>query len=111
MESPPFIPSPPSSMSSDDSYFTPQICTNSTLQPSELNLHIIYQSQQSRPYPRPVLMSSKGSINLSNVSPAESSAPLPIPWPATPVPPAMSPRTTQTVLATNDDIDAELLRS
>src|SRR6266850_827971 len=56
-------------------------------------------------------MLSKGSINLSNVSPAESSAPLPIPRPATPVPPAMSPRMTQTILATNDDIDAELLRS
>src|SRR6267142_1016190 len=103
MESPPFIPDPPSSTSSDDSYFTPQICTDSTLQPPELNLCAIYQSQRSRPYPRPVLMSSKGSINLSNVSPAESSAPLPIPRPVTPIPPAMSPRTTQTVLATNDD--------
>src|SRR6266850_1144229 len=109
MESPPSIPDPPSSTSSDDSYFTPQICTDSTLQPPELDLRAIYQSQRSRPYPRPVLMSSKGSINLSNVSPAESSAPLPIPRPATPAPPAMSPRTTQTVLATNDDIDADLL--
>src|SRR6267142_5645275 len=36
MESPPFIPSPPSSTSSNDSYFAPQICTNSTLQPPEL---------------------------------------------------------------------------
>src|SRR6267142_4678863 len=111
MESPPFIPSPPSSTSSNDSYFTPQICTDTTLQPPELDLRTIYRSQQSHPYPRPVHMSSNGSINLSNVSPAESSAPLPIPHPATPAPPAMSPRTTQTVLATNDDIDAELLRS
>src|SRR6267142_1812088 len=111
MESPPFIPNPPNSMSSTDSYFTPQICTDSTLQPPELDLRAIYRSQRSRPYPRPVLMSSKGSINLSNVSPAESSAPLPIPHPATPKPPAMSPRTTQTILATNDDLDAELLRS
>src|SRR6267142_1727964 len=111
MESPPFIPSPPSSTSSNDSYFTPQICTNSMLQPPELDLRAIYRSQRSRPYPRPVQMSSGGSINLSNVSPTESSAPLPIPRPATPVPPAMSPRTTQTILATNDDLDATLLRS
>src|SRR6266850_4213139 len=111
MESPPFIPSPPSSTSSNDSYFAPQIDTNSTLQPPELDLRRIYRSQRSHPYPRPVPMSSSGSINLSNVSPAESSAPLPIPRPATPVPPAMSPRMTQTILATNDDIDAELLRS
>src|SRR6266850_2707525 len=56
-------------------------------------------------------MSSSGSINLSNVSPTESSAPLPIPRPATPSPPAMLPRTTQSILATNDNIDTVLLRS
>src|SRR6266850_3014619 len=111
MESPPFIPSPPSSTSSNDSYFVPQICTDTMSQPPELDLHTIYRSQRSCPYPRPVLMSSNGSINLSNVSPAESSAPLPIPHPATPAPPAMSPRTTQTILATNNNIDAVLLRS
>src|SRR6266850_2202668 len=111
MESPPFIPNPPSSTSSNDSYFAPQICTNSTLQPPELDLRRIYRSQRSRPYPRLAPMSSAGSINLSNVSPAESSAPLPIPRPATPVPPTMSPRTTQTILATNDDLDAVVLRS
>src|SRR6267142_1289777 len=111
MESPPFIPSPPSSTSSHDSYFAPQIWNNSMLQPPELDLRRIYRSQRSRPYPRPVQMSSAGSINLSNVSPAESSAPLPIPRPATPVPPAMSPRTTQTILANNDDLDAVVLRS
>src|SRR5882672_49397 len=111
MESPPFIPDPPSSTSSDDSYFTPQICADSTLQPPELDLRAIYQSQRSRPYPRPVLMSSSGSINLSNISPAESSAPLPIPHPATPAPPAMSPRTIQSTLATNDNINAMLLRA
>src|SRR6266850_897280 len=53
-------------------------------------------------------MSSGESINLSNVSPAESSAPLPIPRPATPAPPAMLPRTTQATLAANPDIDAIL---
>src|SRR6267142_1897816 len=111
MESPPFIPSPPSTTSSDDLYFEPQICTDTMLQPPELDLQAIYRSQRSCPYPRPILMSSGGSINLSNVLPAESSAPLPIPRPATPIPPAMSPRTTQTVLATNDDLDAILLRS
>src|SRR6267142_560798 len=111
MESPPFIPSPPSLTSSDDSYFVPQICTDTTPRPPELDLRAIYRSQRSRPYPRPVLMSSSGSINLSNVSPAESSVPLPIPRPATPAPPAMSPRTTQTILATNDDLDAVLLQS
>src|SRR6266850_7196038 len=111
MESPPFIPNPPSSTSSNDLYFAPQMCTDSTLQPPELDLQAIYRSQRSRPYPRPVPMPSGASINLSNVSPAESSAPLPIPCPATPVPPAMSPRTTQTILATNDDLDTVVLRS
>src|SRR6267142_2030825 len=56
-------------------------------------------------------MLSSGSINLSNVSPAESSAPLPIPCPATPIPPAMSPRTIQSTLAANNNIDATLLHS
>src|SRR6266850_3455652 len=56
-------------------------------------------------------MSSSGSINLSNVSPAESSVPLPIPHPATPAAPAMSPRTTQSTLAANDDIDTVLLHA
>src|SRR6267142_338639 len=54
-------------------------------------------------------MSSISSINLSNISPAESSAPLPIPCPATPHPPAMSPHTMQSTLAANPDINAELL--
>src|SRR6267142_2262728 len=111
MESPPFIPSPPSSMSSNDLYFVPQICTNTMPQPPELDLCTIYRSQRSRPYPRPILMSSSVSINLSSVSPAESSAPLPIPRPATPIPPAMLPRTIQSTLATNHDIDAVLLRT
>src|SRR6267142_376497 len=111
MESPPFIPSPPSSTSSNDSYFAPQIYTNTTSQPPELNLRAIYRSQRSCPYPRPVLISSSGSINLSNVSPAKSSAPLPIPHPATPVPLAMSPRTIQSTLTANDDIDVVLLHT
>src|SRR6267142_3858757 len=111
MESPPFIPSPPTTASSNDSYFVPQIYTDTAPQPPELDLRAIYQSQRSRPYPRPVLMSSSGSINLSNVLPAKSSAPLPIPRPATPVPPAMSPRTTQSTLTANPDIDVVLLRS
>src|SRR5882672_6515887 len=109
MESPPFIPSPPSSTSSNDSYFIPQICTDTVSQSPELDLHAIYRSQRSRPYPRPVLMSSSRSINLSNVLPAESSAPLPIPRLATLASPAMSPRTIQSTLAANDDIDATLL--
>src|SRR6266850_8492114 len=111
MESPPFIPSPPSSMSSNDSYFAPQICTDAMPQPPELDLCTIYRSQRSRPYPRPVLISSSRSINLSNVSPAESSVPLPIPCLATPAAPAMSPRTIQSTLAANDDIDAVLLHT
>src|SRR6266850_1486410 len=111
MELPPFIPSPPSSTSSNDLYFAPQICTDTVSQPPELDLHTIYRSQQSRPYPRPVLMSSSRSINLSNISPAESSAPLPIPRLATLASPAMSPRTIQSTLAANNDIDAVLLRT
>src|SRR6266850_1509033 len=54
-------------------------------------------------------MSSNESINLSNVSPAESLVPLPIPHPVTLAAPVMSPRTTQSTLATNANIDAELL--
>src|SRR6267142_713630 len=111
MESPPFIPNPPSSTSSNDSYFVPQIVTDTTSKTPELDLHTIYRSQRSRSYPQPVLMSSSGSINLSNVSPTESSAPLPIPRLATPAPLAMSPRTTQSILAANDNLDVVLLRS
>src|SRR6266850_4875132 len=111
MELPPFIPSPPSSTSSNDLYFAPQICTDTMSQPPELDLRTIYRSQQSHPYPRPVLMSSSRSINLSNVSPAESLAPLPIPHLATPIPPAMSPRTIQSTLTANDDINTVLLHT
>src|SRR6266850_83400 len=111
MESPPFIPSPPSSTSSNDSYFVPQTYTDTMSQSPELDLRAIYQSQRSRPYPQPVLMLSSGSINLSNISPAKSSAPLPIPHPATLAPPAMSPRTIQSTLAANDNINATLLRT
>src|SRR6266850_3173081 len=111
MESPPFIPNPPSSTSSNDSYFAPQICANHTLLSPELDLHTIYCTQRSHPYPQPVQMSSNASINLSNVSPAELLVPLLIPRLATPAAPAMSPRTTQSTLATNADINAELLRT
>src|SRR6267142_1165991 len=111
MEPSPFIPSPPSSTTSSDSYFAPQICTNNILSLPELDLCTIYRTQRSRPYPRPVQMSSNASINLSNVSPTESSVPLPIPRPVTPAAPAMLPRTTQSTLEANDDIDAGLLRT
>src|SRR6266850_2038111 len=111
MESPPFIPSPPSSGSSKRSYFMPQLCTDPTIFPSELDLHAIYWLLRSCPYPRPNQMLSNRSINLSNVSPAESLVPLPIPHSVTSAAPAMSPRTTQSTLATNADIDAELLRT
>src|SRR6266850_2176132 len=111
MESSPFIPSPPNSMLTNDSYFVPQICTDTTSQLPELDLRAIYRSQRSRPYPQPILMLSSGSINLSNVSPAESLAPLPIPRPVTLVPPAMSPRTIQSTLAANDNIDVVLLHT
>src|SRR6266850_554442 len=108
MESPPFIPSPPRSTSSNDLYFVPQTYADTTFQPPELNLHAIYRSQRSCPYPRPILMSSNRSINLSNVLPTKSSVPLPIPHLA---PLAMSPRTIQSTLAANNDIDAVLLRT
>src|SRR6266850_5003184 len=54
-------------------------------------------------------MSSNASINLSNISPTESSVPLLIPCLATLAPPAMSPRTTQSTLAADPDINAKLL--
>src|SRR6267142_1220150 len=109
MESPPFIPSPPSLTSSNDLYFIPQICTNTTTSLPELGLHTIYRSQRSCPYPRPIQMSSNRSINLFNVSPAESLVPLPIPHPLTLHPPAMSPRTTQSTLKANPEINTGLL--
>src|SRR6267142_4014481 len=56
-------------------------------------------------------MLSNVSINLSNVSPVESSAPLPIPHLPTPRLPAMLLRTTQSTLTTNPNIDNELLRT
>src|SRR6266850_1862255 len=109
MESPPFIPSPPSLTSSNDLYFIPQICTNTTTSLPELDLHTIYRSQRSCPYPRPIQMSSNRSINLFNVSPAESLVPLPIPHPLTLHPPAMSPRTMQSTLEANPEINTGLL--
>src|SRR6267142_1908650 len=69
MESPPFIPSPPSSMSSNDSYFAPQICTNSTLQPPDRDLRRIYRSQRSRQYPRPAPTTSS---TLSSFAPSRT---------------------------------------
>src|SRR6267142_912118 len=111
MGSTPFIPSPPSLISSDKSYFTPEICADHTSSMPEYDLHAIYRSYRLCPSPRPAQMSSNASINLSNVSPAESSIPLPIPRLVTLAPPAMSPRTTQNTLAANDDIDVVLLRT
>src|SRR6266850_734395 len=111
MGSTPFIPSPPSLISSDKSYFTPEICADHTSSMPEYDLHAIYRSYRSCPSPQPAQMSSNASINLSNVSPAESSIPLPIPRLATPAPPAMLPRTTQNTLAANPDIDNDLLQT
>ena len=54
-------------------------------------------------------MSSNASINLSNILPAESSVPLPIPHPATPAALAMLPCTTQSTLEANNNINAGLL--
>ena len=109
MESPPFIPSPPRSTLSDGSYFMPQIITDTIHAP-------VFGPSRSSPtslhhqYPcHPVQMSYDGSINLSNVSPAESASPLPIPQPTMPAAPAMSPYTTKTTLNANVDIDAGLL--
>ena len=56
-------------------------------------------------------MSSNTSINLSNVSPAKSASPLPIPRLVTPAAPAMLPRTTKSTLNTNQDIDMGLLHT
>ena len=56
-------------------------------------------------------MSYDGSVNLSNVSPAELPSPLPIPRPATPAAPAMLPHTTKNTLNANPHIDAELLHA
>src|SRR6266850_3421592 len=110
MESPPFIPHSPSTMSSNESYFTPQICANTEPSSLEVDLCTIYQSQRSRPYPQPDQMSSNASINLSNVLPAESLAPLPIPQPLMLAPLAMLPCTVHITLQNNPNINTVLLQ-
>src|SRR6267142_4526027 len=111
MESPPFIPSPPRSTSSDRSYFTPQTITDMVYNPVPCPPRVSQTSPSHRYLYCPVKMSYDGSINLSNISPAESASPLPIPHPTTPAVPAMSPCTTKNTLDANADIDTALLRN
>jgi hypothetical protein len=56
-------------------------------------------------------MSSNTSINMSNISLAESSILLPFSCPPTPAPPAMSPHTVVNTLRANNDLNKEILRT
>ena len=108
----PFIPPMPSPSNSESSYYEPLCVANPDIAPPlDINLRAVYQSLRSRPYPLPDQMSINASPNLSNVSPAESSAPLPFPRPQTPAAPAMSPRTVSNTLTNNPDISPEILRA
>ena len=55
-------------------------------------------------------MSSNGSINLSNASPAENRIPLPV-RPVESLEPPMSPSTIATTLTAHPDLNADILRA
>ena len=55
-------------------------------------------------------MSSNGSINLSNASPAENRIPLPV-RPVKSLEPPMSPSTVATTLAAHPDLNTNILRA
>jgi hypothetical protein len=56
-------------------------------------------------------MSSNASINMSNISPAESLIPLPFPHPPMPAPPAMSLCIVANTLHANNNLNKEILRT
>ena len=105
-----FIPPTSSPTGSDESYFFP-ITTADPTCPSVLNLALIYFNLRAyvRSHP-PIQMSSNGSINLSNASPAKNRIPLPVCLVESPKPP-MSPSTIVTTLAAHPDLNADILQA
>jgi hypothetical protein len=115
MENHPFIPPTPSPTPSASSYHHPVIGTDTINKPAApvVDLQQLYSHLRSKTSPRPVQMSSNGSVNMSNESPIEvPDSPLPIPPPRTQTPHtvAMSPRTIQATLANHEELPANVLR-
>jgi hypothetical protein len=105
-----FIPPTPSPTNSDESYSFP-ITTADPTCPPVLNLAFIYFGLRAYAQSRqPAQMSSNGSINLSNASPAENRIPLPVHPVESPEPP-MSPATVATTLAAHPDLNTDILRA
>ena len=105
-----FITPTPSPTDSDESYSFPITTADPTSNPV-LDLTLIYFNLQAYAWSRPPLqMSSNGSINLSNASPAENRIPLPVPPVKSPEPP-MSPSTIATTLAAHPDLNANILQA
>jgi hypothetical protein len=105
-----FIPPSPSPTDLDESYSFPITTTDPTC-PPVLDLTFIYFGL--RAYARshqPTQMSSNGSINLSNASPAENRIPLLV-RPVESLEPPMSPSTIATTLAAHPDLNANILRA
>ena len=103
-----FIPPTPSPTDSDESYSFPITTADSTC-PLVLDLAFIYFGLRAYTQSRqPAQMSSNGSINLSNTSPAENHIPLPVHLVESPEPP-MSPSTIATTLAAHPDLNADIL--
>ena len=105
-----FIPPTPSPTDSDESYSFP-ITTADPTCPPVLDLTFIYFGLRAYARSRqPAQMSSNGSINLSNASPAENRVPLPVCPVESPEPP-MSPSTVATTLAAHPDLNVDILQA
>jgi hypothetical protein len=105
-----FIPPTPSPTDSDELYSFP-ITTADPTYPSVLNLAFIYFGLRAYARSRqPVQMSSNGSINLSNASPAKNRVPLLVHLVESPEP-SMLPSTIATTLAAHPDLNADILRA
>jgi hypothetical protein len=106
----------PISVSSTGSYHAARILCNTNS--AQLNLADLYHQQQqlaicSTPPRMPFVdpMSSAASFNASNELPCEAPLQLPPHHRDSPAPIALSPRTIQTILQTQPDIEAPLLRN
>jgi hypothetical protein len=115
MQSPSCSPSP-ISVGATASYYAAQVLcdTNRTT----VDLADLYHQQQqltihsAPPRTQPLArVSSNSSFNVSNKSPDERPIPLPSHFAPTPAPLALSPRTIQTMLQTQPDLNAMLLHS
>ena len=105
-----FIPPTPGPTDSDKSYSFPITTADPTSTPV-LDLALIYFDLRAYARSRPPLqMSSNGSINLSNVSPAKNHHPLLIRPVESPEPP-MSPNTVATTLTAHPDLNADILQA